>query len=121
MEIFGYMLDIESIELSYVEDGEINAYGIGVLSNHEKAVYNPDTQTLSFTLQFYENDTPFYYEYKIEREGGKFIYLELESQREGRKGSWGDLELIDEEDQIVLHDEGNGSYSNTFYIPKLDG
>lgn len=120
MEIFGYMLDIDSIELFYTENGIENPYGIGELAGHAEPSYNLETQTLIVLLQFHDNGTPFYYEYAIVKDGEKYTYREIESQREGDEGSKGTLELIDKEDQIELRDEGNESYSNSFYIAKLD-
>jgi hypothetical protein len=121
MEIFGYELDIESIELLHTEYDKKNPDGIGEPPSHEGASYNPKTQTLRFTLQFHDNGTPYYYEYVIEKNGDEFDYREIESQREGHEGFEGSLELIDEEDRIILHDEGDETYSYSFCIAKLDG
>lgn len=119
MSIFDRDLDIESIELHFIEPGETPEFGVGEIDHSEDLNYYEEKKSLRFTLVIKTIGALYRYEYVIQEKDGKFHYKEIESQKEGERHRTGKLELLEGESEIILHDHGDGEYRYYFHIAKL--
>lgn len=119
MNIFGRNLDIESIELWFIEPDGDPQFGVSILDDAECPSYNDKSKALRFSMRTKNFGESYIHEYIIQEKNGEFHYRELESQRYGEEPYTGHLELFEGETGIILYDHGDGDYKYYFHIAKM--